>query len=85
MGKLEAKKWQRRAEWQLGRLGEPELIANRPSLMPQVDDQDGTEVLIYRKCLFSESVLATNGRDLKKWFVGDSVPSAMCRDFRRMN
>lgn len=47
--------------------------------MPQVYDQDGTEVLIYRKCLVSESILATNGRDLNKCFIGDSVPSAMCR------
>lgn len=47
--------------------------------MPQVYDQDGTEVLIDRKCLFSESILAANGRDLKRCFIGDSVPSAVCQ------
>lgn len=46
--------------------------------MPQFNDQESTEVFICRKCLFNESILATNCREIKKCFMGDSVQSAMC-------
>lgn len=43
-----------------------------------LNDQEGREVLIPGKCLCGERILATNYREIRKCFIGDSVSSAVC-------
>lgn len=63
---------------------EPKFIVNRLSFMKRLLNatclmtRRAREVFIPGKCLCGERILATNYRETRKCFIGDSVSSAVC-------